>query len=89
MTGITMPNRAYVPGLTPQAYKVLAILENQGSLSTREAVGYRIGSVSRRITEIKDGFVANGSPYYIIRELRKDAEGQRYARYHLRKKRAA
>jgi Helix-turn-helix domain len=89
MTGLFTPNKAYVAGLTPQASKVLAIMEAQGSISTREAVGYRIGSVSRRITEIKDAFVAEGSPYFVLRELRVDAEGQRYARYHLRKKKAA
>ena len=62
--------------LSPQAKIVAAHLKSEGSISAVEANAvHRIRSVSRRITELIDfGFE-------IIKEYRKDVNGQLYVRY--------
>ncbi|MGN6552103.1 MAG: helix-turn-helix domain-containing protein [Pararhizobium sp.] len=62
----------------PQTRAVLDMLKRKGSMTSIEAGGVlRVRSLSKRITELR----RLGWP--IIRELKKDPTGQRYARYHL------
>lgn len=65
--------------LSPQCRQLLGLLEAKGSVTALEASGvYRIRSLSRRITDLKD------AGYTIVRYLGKDTTGQRYARYYLK-----
>lgn len=64
--------------MTPQAQQILLHLKNHGSITQAEAgTVYRIRALPRRIADLKEA----GHP--ITRELKKDATGQRYARYSL------
>lgn len=62
----------------PQTRKVLAHLEQRGSISPLEAFGtYRITRLAARIKELRDvGF-------NIVTDMREDAAGTRYASYQL------
>jgi len=64
--------------MSPQLQTVLNHLQNFGSLSTVEAgTVYKIRSLPTRITELKK------LGHNITVEIKKDATGQRYARYTL------
>ena len=64
--------------MTPQAQTVLTHLTQHGPLTGVEAEAvYRIRHLPRRIADLKD------AGFDITTELRRDATGQRYARYSL------
>ncbi|OYY49051.1 MAG: hypothetical protein B7Y48_07640 [Methylophilales bacterium 28-44-11] len=64
--------------MTPQVQTLLNHLKAHGSISQAEAgLIYKIRSLPRRISDLKE------LGHNITRELKKDATGQRYARYTL------
>jgi hypothetical protein len=64
--------------LYPQTRKVLAHLENRGSITPLEAFGvYRITRLAARIKELRDAGI------HIATEMKEDATGTRYASYSL------
>ena len=64
--------------MTPQVQQVLKHLQDHGSITGVEAEQvYRIRHLPRRIADLK---VAH---FLVNTEMRKDATGQRYARYTL------
>lgn len=64
--------------MTPQVKTILTHLQKHGSISQAEAgLVYKIRALPRRISDLKD------LGYNIKSELKKDATGQRYARYTL------
>lgn len=69
------------PHLKPQTAQILLHLIRVGSISPLEAGAlYRCRSLSRRICDLKE------AGFEIETELRKDATGQRYARYSMPKR---
>jgi hypothetical protein len=63
--------------LAPQTQQILKHLQTVGSISGVEAAAlYRCRALPRRIADIRD------AGHFVRRELKKDATGQRYARYH-------
>jgi hypothetical protein len=72
--------------ITPQVQTVLTHLINHGSISQAEAgLIYKIRALPRRISDLKEILASDEkyAGYEITRELKKDATGQRYARYAL------
>jgi hypothetical protein len=70
--------------ITPQVQIVLIHLINHGSISQAEAgLIYKIRALPRRISDLKEILASDAkyAGYAITRELKKDATGQRYARY--------
>jgi hypothetical protein len=64
--------------MTPQVQTLLNHLRNHGSISQAEAgLLYRIRALPRRISDLKE------LGHKIVRQLKTDATGQRYARYSL------
>jgi hypothetical protein len=64
--------------LAPQTKQILKHLQTVGSISNVEAQAlYRCRALPRRIADIK------AAGYEVVRTLKVDATGQRYARYAL------
>lgn len=64
--------------LAPQTLAILRHLNNVGSISNVEAQAlYKCRALPRRIADLKDT-LGSGA---IVRALKRDATGQRYARY--------
>lgn len=71
-------NIAIAIQLAPQARTVLLHLEKRGSISPLEAQGtYGITRLAARIHDLKQ------AGYPVKAEMRKDAAGKPYARYHV------
>jgi hypothetical protein len=70
--------------ITPQVQTLLTHLIKHGSISQAEAgLIYKIRALPRRISDLKETLASDEkyAGYAITRELKKDATGQRYARY--------